>query len=342
MNVVSQLTRIRRFLRDPNKRIWDDDYLINIFNDVSEEIQNKTNLLQQVTVIKVPPSYRWSYMYDWEYAYIPTTEKGFYQCLRQHQQADQVYCFEWELQQVWGITPDVTAQGSMFTHPFEAWFLSPDDAIKIRFPMDYRDTIYMAFDKDPIDFRSRKTIQQGDSQYLTTSGTPYYYYRPDTLDNSFVLYPRPTTSNWTDGEGIALFNDGDDQLDSETGFSVRRTYSGFTSNVGIDLDIPSLDNNVFLIYSVQLQKLTISDTSPFPRFLRKYIEYGVLAKAYKANTDGKIKSLSLFWETRYQYGMEVIKKYMAKRRADRDYVLNPMRMTRRNKHARLPSTYPSI
>lgn len=342
MNVNDQLIRIRRFLRDPNKRIWSDDFLLNIFNDIHEEIQNETNILQQVTVVKIPPSYRWSYLHDWEYAYIPTTETGHFQALRQHQQADQVYCFEWELQQTWEITPDVTAAGAMFIHPWEAWYLNPDDAVEIPFPADFRNTIFIAYDKDPIDFMSRKTIQEDDSSYLTTTGTPVYYYRPDEFTNRFVLYPRPTAANWSDGDGIAFFNDGDDQLDNETGFSVRRTYSGFNSNEGVDLDIPLVDDNVFLVYSVNPLKLQISDTSPYPRFLRKYIEYGVISRAYKANTDGRIPTLGEFWGLRYDYGRNIIKQYMLKRRADRVYRLGPTRFTRRNKHPRLPATYPNV
>ena len=339
--IEDQLVRIRRFLRDPNAKIWSNDLLINIYNDIQQEIQNRVNLLEGVTVIKVPPSYRWSYLYDWEYAYLPTTETGFYQALKQHQQATQVYCFEWELQQVWEITPDVNASGSQFFHPWEAWCLAPDDTIKIRFPVDYRDTRFIAYDKDPVDYKEEREIQVNDSSYLTTSGTPYSYYRPDELDNSFVLYPRPEAANWSDGDGVAQFSD-EGTVSEETGFSIRRTYSTFSTLNGIDLDIPLLDDNVFLVYSVSPRDVELTDVSAFPDYLAKYIEYGVLSRAYRANTDGRIKSLASFWDNRYEYGVMAIKRFMLKRRTDRNYVLGKKMATRRNKHPRLPSTYPNV
>lgn len=341
MKVLDQITRIRRFLRDPDAKIWSDDLLLNIYNDIQEELQTKLNLLETLTVIKIPPVYRWSYLNDWEFAYIPTTETGFYQALKQHQQAEQVYCFEWELQQVWQITPDVNENGAMFTQPFEAWFESPSDIIKVRFPVDFRDTRFIAYDKDPIEFVNRSIIQQSDNAYLTTSGTPYYYYRPDKLDNSFVLYPRPQNANWSDGDGLALFSS-EGTVDSETGFAVRRTFSTLSELDGVDLDYPILDDNIFLVYSISTQRLQFTDESPFPKYLLKYIEYGVLARAYKANTDGRIKSLADFWMTRFDYGVSAIQRLMIIRRTDRNYVYGSARKVRRNKHPRLPSTYPNV
>lgn len=340
MAISDRLSRIRRFLRDPNAKIWEDAFLLQVYNDVQQEVQNKTRILEQLTTIRIPPSYRFSYLFDFEWIYLPTTEKSFFQCLKQNQQSDLVYTNDWEAQQIWQVTPDVDSLGAEFAHPWEAWYLTPDKPVNIRFPLDFRNAKFIAYDKDPLTYAALSDIQKNDSSHKTAIGTPYAYYRHDNLDNSFILYPRPSTASWADGDGVAMF--GSDSVSGEYGQAVRRTYSTLTALTGVDLDYVDLDDNVFLVYEVNTTDVTASSESQFPEYLLKFIDYGVLARAYMANTDGRIKSLADYWQRRYEVGLKTIQRYKAKRMTARNYTMGASQVARRNKHPRLPSTYPDV
>ena len=342
MNRDEQFVRIRRFLRDPSARIWSDDLLERIYNDIQEEIQVKTKILEEVEAIKVPPMYHFSYMHDWEYVFLPSIYSRFYRCLTQHQQADHVQCHVWEMQEVWQITSDVADIGSHFTHPFESVYATPADEVKIRFPQGFHDMRFIAFDKDPIGFAQKKDIQKN-SSWQTQSGTPFSYYRPSELDDDFVLYPRSSkTPNWTEGEGLALF-DSDDTTDSEIGVVTRNTGNTLSKDSGLTIDFINLTDNVFMVFGKNPTDLTAgAQESDFPTYMRKYIEYGVLARAFKTNGDGRIESLSKYWEKRFELGIKAIKRYKIKRKSDRNYRLGGHKVIRRTQHPRLPSEYPYV
>ena len=87
-----------------------------------------------------------------------------------------------------------------------------------------------------------------------------------------------------------------------------------------------------------------TDESDFQEFIQKYLEYGVLEKAYEANTDGRIKSLAEYWGWRKMLGLKAIKYFKSKRLVDRDYCLTTKGGSPRSdkKLPRLPSEYPPI
>lgn len=86
------------------------------------------------------------------------------------------------------------------------------------------------------------------------------------------------------------------------------------------------------------------DESLLPDFLQRYCEYGAISRAYKANTDGRIQSLADYWDMRKKAGIVAIKRFMAKRLADREYRLESARMNSGGKyrHPRLPDEYPEV
>ena len=86
------------------------------------------------------------------------------------------------------------------------------------------------------------------------------------------------------------------------------------------------------------------DSSILPDYMQKYVEYGVIARAYKANTDGRIQSLSEYWTLRRNAGLVAMKRYMSKRSVDRDYRLETGRMNSAAKSRRpqLPDEYPEV
>jgi hypothetical protein len=347
MDLAAQLKRIRRFLRDPDGNIWDDDTLINLYNDVQEDLQNQTHILKDLKAIRVPQLYQFTYMHDWEWSYLPTDQTQFYQCFYQNQQSDLVATTDWEQQQLWGLSITISDIGAHFAHPWEGMLTTPGDEMELRFPKDFRSAQHISWNREPLEYKSKSEIMRCDPSYKTYTGRPVAYYRKDELSNGFCLYPRPTAANWLDGstEGTALFGS-DLTVDTESGTITRGEDLTLSQSTGSSIDVIDATNNVILFYEQNTTDLeSVTDESQWPEYLRKYIEYGVISRAYGANTDGRIQSLSDYWRRRYDLGVVAIKKFMNIRMADRTYRLTTKDSSRymsKRKHVRLPSTYKDV
>jgi len=77
----TELSKLRRVLRDPDGNIWSDVFLRHIWNDIQQEFQKKTRVLEDVIGQRIPQLYHFSYQHDWEYGYLPSKWSQFYQCL---------------------------------------------------------------------------------------------------------------------------------------------------------------------------------------------------------------------------------------------------------------------
>lgn len=344
MTWAENLKRIRRNLRDPNGRIWSDAYLLNLFNDVQREFQHKTKILEDVRSIRYPPTYHCAYIYDWEWPFLPVGKSQFYQAFQYHHQSNIIITYDWESQNLNGINSSVSDYGARFTQPFESAYIAVGDPIKVRFPTNFHTAIYMAYDKEPVKYFEEKAIADTESTYKTRTGDPFAYYRPDNLDNSFILFPAPTVNNWADGEGMALFINGE-TVSVETGDILVATNYSPDDYVGISLDILDSTDNVILVYDIiPTDILGPQDESDYPSYLQKYIEYGVISRAYGANTDGRIPTLAEYWAFRYETGIGLILTYKWQRQKDRTYRFKTedIRGKRNLKHARLPDEYPAV
>jgi hypothetical protein len=368
----------------------------------------KTRYLEDVQAIRVPPLYHCSYFHDWEWPYLPSSGSQFHRAFKEHYQSDFVHIYQWEAQI--DHAGDASDEGVYFTQPWEAFIgEAPGEQVKIRFPSNFHTAKLMVYDREPIDYTTKKRIQQSDSSYLNRTGTTTAYYREDDLDNSFIPYPLPSSITWNDpeetpasadflyshgweftylsgtgeqftvededeeidyvfswevetytgqdelGHGMWLFEtfytvDGlvvavsTDTESSGFGQVIARTGSMESSSQGVAVDVVDADDNFVLIYDLIPTDLTTDDdVSDFPIFMRKYVEQLTLSRAYRVNNDGNIKSLAEYWDYRATVGLEAIKKYMSKRKQDRDYQLTiksvPARISQR--HPRLPSSYPA-
>jgi len=346
MSWGDDLVKIRRLLRDPLSKIWTDEFLRHLWNDVQKDLQNKTKVLEDFVVQRVPGVYQISYMHDWEYEHLPTGTDAPYRCLQQHD--DSVICHRWEAQVNTGLAADVSDYGVHFTQPWEAFMgLVPGDVIPMRFPDNMRHLKFIAYDEEPIYATTRKRLQSTDPSYLTRSGTPIGYYEIDDVDDGYVLYPMPVVSfvDELDGnEGPAWYVSGDTE-DVTAGTIAVRLGSTGTSADGVPFDIVNTTNNVFMIYAVDPTDVLVAwDDGDFPEFLKKYIRYGVVGRAYGANTDGRIPSLAAYWIRRYIEGIKSTKRYMRNMYQDRDYRLTTKDggAKRTYRHPRLPDTYPAV
>lgn len=96
MSWAVELQKIRVLLRDPDGAIWSEDFLRGLYNDVQQDLQRQTGVLEDVAVQRVPPNYQFSYQHDWEWQFLPNSQSRFYQCLTQHD--DKTICHRWESQ----------------------------------------------------------------------------------------------------------------------------------------------------------------------------------------------------------------------------------------------------
>ena len=129
------------------------------------------------------------------------------------------------------------------------------------------------------------------------------------------------------------------------GIVTLRTGSGLSQPEGVAVEVLETTNNLLLAFDVAPLEITgLGDELSFPSHLTRYVRFRVLQKAYAANTDGKIPSLSIFWRERYRLGIQAIKKHMARRRSDRDYrlAIKGIPAMRGKRHPRLPDSYPAV
>ena len=341
----TELAKLRRSLRDPEGNIWTDIFLRRVYNDIQQEFQKKTRVLEDVTSQRVPQLYHYAYMYDWEYGYLPSKWSQFYLCLLQHDQY--VICHRWEAQAITGIDSAVSDYGVNFIQPWEAYMgpASPGHEVKMRFPQNLNHVKFMAYDEEPIAATTKKRVQNSDPSFVTRSGRTFSYYPYDETDNSYVLYPRPSVSfaNDVTGDGVAFYAAGDTESDT-TGIIAVRDDSTPSASFGASVDIVGTVDQVFLVYDVTPNDVANADDEPdFPEFIRKYIRYGAAARAYSANTDGRIPSLGDYWQTRFNVGIRFVKQYVRNRRQDRDYrLVTKSVQPRRSRRPRLPDGYPAV
>lgn len=356
MNWQDHKTRIRRYLRDPDGNIWADGLLWLLWNDAQREVQHKTGVLEDAAVVRVPPHFQMSYTFDWEWAHTGHARGEVYQAFRYHHQGGWVCSQLWEMQAVWGVAAaEATSPGNAFSFPWEAWYCdTPGDFPPLRFPKNFHQALMAAWDEEPIEYIDRKQLSSEDPTWLTRAGKPYGYWRPDETDDFFYLYPRPSAPVWDDEEsaetgrahrGQVLHDDQGDTYSSELG--VIADWPGYADNQdpGIALEVLDAADNVFMAYKAMPEDFTgrLDDESDLPPYLTKYVEHGVLERAYGANTDGRIESLRDYWAMRKEMGLRIIKRFLLNRLVDRDYRLVtpgvPGRRTRRQ--PKLPDEYPA-
>jgi hypothetical protein len=338
-------TKIRRFLRDPEANIWDDSFLLHLWNDEQREFSRRGTPDEIATVLRHPAIYQLAYLYPWEYYKAEPTQGYVFRALLYHWQYQGVCLYDWELQQIGITSGSETGQGYQFTQPWEGYMIStPARLIPMWFPSDCRNILYMAYDRDPLEYIAWKKLQGNDRTFKIYAGKPCNYTIADDLSREFFLYPRPA-ADWDDltSEDI-LIDTSWTTSDAETGTGIDLANGETNQNLGIGLDALRADNNVVLIYRQQVNDIeNLTDEPEIVKYFQKYLACGVLEKAYMANTDGKISSLADYWGWRKELGYKVVERFKWSRLKDRDFRLTSTRGgDRKRQGPRLPATYPPI
>ena len=338
MKFSGELTKIRRFLRDPDGAILSDYDIVTYWNDAQEEIFTKTGYIERVHAYKYPPEWTISYMRDWEHTY---TDGNMYQCLIEFQALNAEVCYPWEAG-YWLDTSTTFDSGARFTHPWESYYLAPADYVPIPLHSRFQNMKLLAFDEDIIKGKDRKEIASKDPFYKTVTGEPVYYYRPDEQGKQLVLYPRPSSVEFDD---TSLFTSPLDTFDDAGGIDSWDEAQVDETGKGMISDAIDGDGRVLCIF--EMLPLDVTDSPgdwetvelDAPAFWLKYVRAGCLERCYGADTELFIPSLRDYWRLRKEIGLRAIKRYKALRKTDRDYVLGGGMTRARTKHPRLPSEY---
>jgi hypothetical protein len=337
------LTRMRRFLRDPDANIWDSEQIRLYWNQSQLEIADKIDFIERIRAHSYPPLYVFTYMRDWEIQHL---EGDLYQCFHNWPTRDYIICYPWE-PGYYLTDSSLPDDGYRFTHPWESAYGAPADVVRIPLHEKFHKMKFCAFDEEQIHPLAEREIASVDRYYRTTAGRVCNYYRPDGYENDIVLYPRVGSITWDDA--MWLLTDASDAFSDTLGDGIISYFEdGFDeSDTGIIWDSVDIDEQLFMIFEALPDEVEESTTtwddeiSWWPPYMIPMVEYATLARCYGADTDGFIPSLRDYWELRKKIGIEVIKQFKHKRLSDRDFQMGGKLKPIRSKHPKLPSGYPA-
>lgn len=342
MNWSDELRILRKYLRDPYARIWSNEILSSVWNQSQRELQAEIGLLEDVRALPVPPQASASYMHESERAFLEDADSN-YRCLHSHQ-GWFAFTSACDAEVHFGSSAQATEDGSAYTHPWEAYMVTPNREPWHPWPHDMHSAKYVFYDGEPVRVYNKRSVAKVDPSYITREGEPLGIYDHADSENAFSLYPRPAVTFSDDvGEGMATFVAGD-TVAEEIGLISYRPGT-LDSEPGITLTVIPQEENVLVIYDLLPSDIAgLSDPLDMPPYMTKYVRYRALERAYGANTDGRIPSLSRLWGERYRAGLDVLKKFTWQRKRDRDYRLRTQRpgASRTRKHPRLPDKYPAV
>jgi len=346
MDWSKQLTRIRRKLRDPDGNIWTNSQLLRLYNKNQSELREFVDLLVQVQATPVPNKFQMSHTYDFEWNHNQNIQGYVYQVGYNYSQADKTVCYRWEMLQIAGSTISTVDSNYVYTHPWEAFIYTGHKPPPVWCGNNVEQIEFIAYDKDPIDLITLKSIQIDDPSWQTRGGETFAYRREDDQGDLIYLYPQPTIGTWPEesGEGAVLYDDGFATVSSEYGLLADATGFVDDSSTGLVVAMADIDESLLTVSQKRPRELSggMDEESEYPIFSRKYIEYGVCEEAYMMPTDGKIESLADYWGRRKEIAKQTLRKWASKRRTDRDYRLRthqePDKRIRRR--PRLPDAYP--
>lgn len=339
--------RIRRFLRDPDGNIWSDADLLSLFNQEQDEFQNVYGGVKNVEIVRLPPLFQSTYMFDFEWPYTDHASGYVNSVPSDLKYYDQGYIFctyRWEGPHIAGHTAPGSDAGTFCFHPWETWMVNDgtaSDSPPIWAGNGFEEAIFIAFDKDPIEPIDRKTLMESDRTYRTRQGEVVNYWREETMENFIHLYPTPSRVSWTDTttEGMVIGEASATEAGEDYGLITDYTGAYSQTNFGAAVDLLDLEDNMLVAYVKQPTEIVHDDDeSEFRDYFTKYIEFGTLEQAYRMENDGKIESMSAYWGYRKTLAVQIMRLFKFKKMEDRHLCLKTkMSMPRkRQRYWRIP------
>jgi hypothetical protein len=350
--LTSRLTKLRRFLRDPDGEIWTDTDLLTYWNDAQVEIAQKTLILSKVEAHHYPPEYTYAYTHDWEKQFVGGDRYcPFEQSMTR---AGLSFCHSWE-SAYYLDTVTTPHDGYRITHPWEGYYAAPDGFIPVLLHEQLDRMVFCAYGREKLDPATRKEIGEGSIYYRTQTGSPTNYWRIDEFSNQVALYPHPSMVLRNFSRTETIYNEYPDELYFEDGYFENEYFETVIQenissseewldqiDTGIITDIIYLDDSLFMVYQFLPSDIVAwDDDIDLPPWFVKAIECAALERAYSADTDGFIPSLRDYWKVRKELHIKLIAKFKNMRLADRDFVIGAFSKTRGDRHGRLPGNYPA-
>jgi hypothetical protein len=332
MPLSTNITKLRRFLRDPDGLIWSDADLLVYWNDAQVEIGLKTDILERAEAYFYPPQYTWSYNHDWETGYISGDKYQWSQMLQQT--ADQItHLWESAYYQDLNTAAD---DGDCFAHPWESAYCTPADTVPIPLNARYDKMRFAAYDNIQITPISEKELAESDRFYRSRQGLVRRYWAPDENSNQIILYPAPSSPVFQDANYTEVLDDAGGIVDSSEAWLP-------VTDRGVVTDVIDTADALFCVYNAIPNDIEeVTGESDFPEWLQKYVGYATLERAFGADTDGCIPSLRDYWKMRKEVGIQAIIRFKRNRMVDRDYRMGGAAVGIRDKfRLRLPDHYPA-
>lgn len=347
MLVSESLSRLRLLLRDTDSHVFSDDVLVRLWDECQQEFAVKSQLLERVVNLPVPATALMTYTQPWEADY------GGQPCaLLYNYMSPYSFTQPWEVGLITGTDADPTG-GYTVTQMWEAVQVESQNRIFHYFPDDCLEVSYLAYDNRPVEWAFREEIDASNTAFKTRSSTRPLFYAEDSASGIFYAYPRLTaTYGVTElsseyGEVVYDPDTTNASLNPDTDYGVIV----YGTNLEIDSDYgvvirAQVDNDALqMIYTYSPIQLTSpSQTIEWPRWCVKYVEFALLAKLFKAETDLFNQALSDFYNARYNYGLHMCELFKSNQHSMRSYQMQSLqngRNSQRRKLADLPSNYPS-
>jgi hypothetical protein len=207
-----QLTRIRRWVRDPDGAIFTDAFLLRLFNDELQQLYGLLGPVADVQVVRAHPSFQMGYQHDFEWAYSGHADGEVYQVGEYYDPDDYVYLHIWEPEHLKGYPSATTAVGEVYTQPWEAWMVTtPHFPPPIPLPEDFESVLMMTFDRDEITpLSKREVMRSDDTTWKTRTGTVASYWRDEKNSNWIYLYPLPPMTWQDDYDSVTIPQESED------------------------------------------------------------------------------------------------------------------------------------
>jgi len=311
--LTDNLTRLRRFLRDPDGLVWSDADILAQWNEAQLEICQKCKgLIERVEAHHYPPQWTWSYFFEWEEQHL---EGDMHQALIPYTQAEHTMSYPWEAG-YWVDLSDTPDSGYRFTIPWEGALVStPADIVPLKLHTRLQRMKFAAYDEEPISELQPREVARDDNYWMTRTGQVRHYVPYDETRNLFFLYPHPSGPVWdTEMTEDVPFDD--------TGGLLFDLGSLYESDTGLTTDSIDTEDSVFMIYdAIPYEQNEWYEDNEIPAVFLKYIEYGTLERCFGADNDGFIPSLRDYWQMRKEAGVQAIQRMLRMRVKDRDYCL---------------------
>ena len=348
MLVSESITRMRRTLRDTNSKVFTDAVIVRALNEMQMWFCSQTGILQTYTVLPVPAITNSTRTHRWEEDFISRPSNLLYNFMLPH-----THTQPWEpVASLVDLDLDPQLDGGFTSsQQWESFYVTIQNRLAHYFPDDYIEAVFVAYDDKPIEFVFREEVDIRNEAFKSKEGLYPYIYVEDVESSLFYLYPKVTgvygIDDMDSDYGVIGFDE-DDNINpssADHGVVVFSTIDDVDSDYGVVVYYQRTASSLYLVYNKEpLAVTSTGQTLDIPKWCVKYVEFAVMERLLKAETDLYDNKLARHFRDRYTMSLSIVRALISKTKAMRVYKLsaNPSRLRRARRLADLPSHYPSL